>query len=182
MRPMTCCAHCGGKVGERQWRSSTRTLWGWLSETTEIGLGTICGGVTWRFMVESESAQVQECGNVNEQDTAAACSHVDIGLLSPSPSLMLLSCLLFGCCVSSFVHRRQDKDPLQFLVYVVLLGIVVIVGHETKASANMILLGYLPWAMCLAMAISIAGHSLYREWKRSAETGPGEMEKGALLR
>ena len=94
---------------------------------------------------------------------------------------MLLSCLVFGCCVSSFVHRRQDKDPFQFVVYVVMLGSVVIIGRETQASANMILLGYLPWTMCLAMAISIAGHSIYRQRQHGSDTSPGETEKGGFM-
>lgn len=95
--------------------------------------------------------------------------------------MMLVSCLVFGCCVSSFVHRRHDKDRLQFLVYLVLLGSVVIAGHQTGASANMILLGYLPWTMCLAMAISITGHSLYRQRQQNVDTHLGAMEKGELL-
>lgn len=45
----------------------------------------------------------------------------------------------------------------------------------------MILLGYLPWTMCLAMAISITGHSLYRQRQQNVDTHLGAMEKGELL-
>ncbi|KAM7194304.1 hypothetical protein V8F20_008051 [Naviculisporaceae sp. PSN 640] len=185
MRPMSCCNYCGRDVGERRWPPAKTTLssWisNWVSETTEIVLGTICGYITWQFMVQNESARGQECGNNNGQD-AAGCRDFDISrLFTPSPALMLVSCLVFGCCVSSFVHRRQDKDPLQFLVYLVLLGSVVIAGYQSEASANMILLGYLPWTMCLAMATSITGHSLYRQWRQEVDTRLGEMEKGEVL-
>lgn len=64
MCPKSCCTCCGREVAERHGRPDKNALSIWLSEATEIGLGTICGGVTWRFVVQSESAKAHEYGNV----------------------------------------------------------------------------------------------------------------------
>jgi hypothetical protein len=95
---------------------------------------------------------------------------------------MLFSCLVFGCCVSSFTHRRQSEDPFQFVVYLVLLGCAAMVGYGVRAHIHLILLGYLPWATCAAMAISISGHSAYRCLKPDGSaTSQGDEEKARLL-
>ncbi|KAK3328890.1 hypothetical protein B0H66DRAFT_5352 [Apodospora peruviana] len=181
MRQRPCCSPRRLDQGEEpSGRSSGlfKEVWSWLSETVEIGLGTLCGGVTWRFMLETESTQE---GN-SDHGQHIEESYSDNFILHPPPGLMLFSCLVFGCCVSSFVHRRQDKDPFQFLVYIVLLATVVIIGHGTRASANMILLGYLPWTMCAAMAISISGHGLYRLQRPGVRSGFGDEKMQLLLR
>lgn len=94
---------------------------------------------------------------------------------------MLFSCLVFGCCVSSFTHRRQNQDPFQFVVYVLLLGGAALVGYGVRANAHLILLGYLPWATCAAMTVSISGHSVYRCLKPDVAAGQGDEEKARLL-
>jgi uncharacterized membrane protein YjfL (UPF0719 family) len=91
---------------------------------------------------------------------------------------MLFSCLLFGCCVSSFTHRRQSQDRFQFVVYFALLGGGALVGYGVRASAHLILLGYLPWATCAAMVISMSGHGLYR-WLRPGVDKKREDEEKA---
>ncbi|KAK0631977.1 hypothetical protein B0T14DRAFT_417418 [Immersiella caudata] len=128
---------------------------GWVPETLEIGLGVACSVVTWRFTVQTETTERWEY---------VVSEHVVLGdlVLNPPPELMLVSCLVFGCCVSSFVHRRQAQDAFQFAVYAVFITATVISGYGLEASANLILLGYAPWAMCAAMAISLSGHALYR--------------------
>lgn len=102
-------------------------------------------------------------------------------LLHPTPELMLCSCLIFGCCVSSFVHRRQGQDPLQFAVYAAFLAGAITAGFGFGASTNLILLGYLPWAMCIAMAVSLFGHSLYRWQRPGSVQRSGDEEKARLL-
>jgi hypothetical protein len=102
-------------------------------------------------------------------------------LLNPTPELMLGSCLVFGCCVSSFVHRRQSQDTCQFVVYAVFLTAVVVSGFGIEASANLILLGYAPWAMCAAMATSLYGHALYRRQRKQNEKRSGDDEKALLF-
>jgi len=103
-------------------------------------------------------------------------------LLNPPAELMLVSCLVFGCCVSSFVHRRQNQDVFQFGVYTVFIIAAVVCGYGLEASTNLILLGYTPWAMCAAMATSLYGHALYRR-QRTTRSGKRfrDDEKALLL-
>jgi hypothetical protein len=90
---------------------------------------------------------------------------------------MLFSSLLFGCCVSSFIYRRQSQDPFQFVVYFALLGGAALLGHGVRASAHLILLGYLPSATCAAMVISMWGHRLYKWLRPDVVTTRGDEEK-----
>jgi hypothetical protein len=94
---------------------------------------------------------------------------------------MLFSCLLFGCCVSSFTHRRQSQDPYQFVVYLVLLSFAATIGYAARAHVYLILLGYLPWATCAAMVISISGRGVYGCLKpQPSTTSQGDEEKARL--
>ncbi|KAK1752380.1 hypothetical protein QBC47DRAFT_55893 [Echria macrotheca] len=156
MHLLPCCSH----------RNPTET-WGdvgpcgWVSETVEIIIGAACSVLTWRFTIQSENSLQAE--SLNQEQLLEPSPG---GLfLRPSPELMLCSCLIFGCCVSSFVHRRQEEDTLQFFVYAVYLAAAITAGYGLGASTNLILLGYVPWAMCFAMASSLSGHALYR-WSR----------------
>ena len=160
-----------------------RNLFGWISETLEISIGSACSVITWRFVVQNESIRETDRENDsvgvylprNQRTRANLGSQHQINgqlavkqtaagdfLLHPTPELMLCCCLIFGCCVSSFAHRRQDEDGLQLVVYAVFLVGAIVVGYGLEASANLILLGYVPWAMCVAMAASLSGHHFYR--------------------
>jgi len=114
--------------------------------------------------------------HAEEQRTAANF------LLYPSPGLMLCCCLVFGCCVSSFAHRRQEEDGLQLVVFTVFLSGAVVVGYALEASANLILLGFVPWAMCVAMATSLSGHHLYRSRRFYTGQNPRDEEKARSLK
>ncbi|KAK4451616.1 hypothetical protein QBC34DRAFT_400247 [Podospora aff. communis PSN243] len=158
--------------------SRPSSVGGWVPETLEIGLGVVCSVVTWRFTVRSETPK-----RVQYRWEYLVSEHVVLGdlVLNPPPELMLVSCLVFGCCVSSFVHRRQTQDAFQFAVYAVFITAAVISGYGLEASANLILLGYAPWAMCVAMATSLSGHALYR--RQRTQTGKRSMggEKALLF-
>ena len=66
------------------------------------------------------------------------------------------SCIMFGCSVSSFVYRRQEKDPAQQYVFVVLVLYAVVVGWGLRTGAEVVQLVYVTWAMTLAMPICVA--------------------------
>jgi 4-hydroxybenzoate polyprenyltransferase len=83
-------------------------------------------------------------------------------LTNPSPGLMLGSCLVLGCCLSSFAHRRHDIDRFQAAVFIALALWAAVLGKGIGASANMITLSLVPWALCAAMLLSFAGHGLGR--------------------
>jgi len=82
------------------------------------------------------------------------------------PALVLATCVVFGYCVSSFSYKRQKQDRYQYAVYAFALGSAVVVGCIFRQNSQLIVMGYLPCATCLAMFVSIAGHNTYR-WVRS---------------
>ncbi|KAK3394181.1 hypothetical protein B0H63DRAFT_517325 [Podospora didyma] len=147
---------------------------GWAFETSEIAMGLLCSIVTWKYTVMNELRQSSFHGQHDGGGNNVDLRH------RLFTAAMLFSCLVFGISVSSFWHRRQEKDSLQSVIYAVVLAAAVVIGHGLQASANLILLGYLPWATCAAMAISISAHSLYR-WRYAAETGLVDEEKGQIL-
>ena len=100
----------------------------------------------------------------------------------PAPRLVLVSALGFGCCVSSFGYRRQREDPLQVVVFALLVGTVAIVAYGIGASSAMTLLGYMPLATCAAMVFSILGHALFRRSRtQKLSESEGCQEKLQLL-
>ncbi|KAK4236769.1 hypothetical protein C8A03DRAFT_16629 [Achaetomium macrosporum] len=147
------------------------------SEILEITLSCLCSVVTWTYTVQNELPQGQD--GLFQQHGAGR--HVDTFSFRPSPGLMLFSCLVFGCCVSSFTHRRQSKDPFQFIVYIIFLGVAAVIGCGIRTNVHLILLGYLPWATCAAMVTSISGHSLYRWLRPDVRPSQGDEEKARLL-
>ncbi|GAB1310345.1 hypothetical protein MFIFM68171_00555 [Madurella fahalii] len=150
----------------------------WASEALEIGIAALCSTVTWEYTVQNELPPGQS-ESLPEQHVAEM--RVSGFLFQPSPGLMLFSCLVFGCCVSSFTHRRQSQDAFQFAVYVVLLAGAAIAGYAVGANVHLILLGYIPWATCAAMATSIAGHGLYRWLRPNVRSNQGDEEKAPLV-
>ncbi|KAK3337186.1 hypothetical protein B0T19DRAFT_63310 [Cercophora scortea] len=147
------------------------------SEAVEIGLGSLCSAIIWRYTAQNEPRHRLA---LSPEAQYGVESQPGSFLLDPSPGLMLFSCLVFGCCVSSFVHRRQDKDRFQSVVYAAVLAAVVLAGYTTRASANLIMLGYLPGATCAAMVISVSVHSFYKWWRRGNGIGLEGMEKAPL--
>lgn len=101
--------------------------------------------------------------------------------LRPSPGVMLTSCLVLGCCISSFLYRHHGADAYQAPVFASALVGSVVVGHMAGASVYMVLLGYMPWALCTAMFLSTLGHAMLR-WARPKGTAETVMDdKIALL-
>jgi len=175
MHVVQCSSHC--KLEEA---SQPQGVCGWALESLEIGIGALCSIVTWSFTTQTEAALGQE--KLLDEEGAGRDAAGGNFLLDPSPELMLLSCLVFGCCVSSFAHRRQDQDTFQFAVYAAFIIGAVVSGVGFNASANLILLGYIPWAMCVAMAASLYGHALHRWQRCRAGKRSGDEEKALLVR
>ncbi|KAL2154896.1 hypothetical protein VTH82DRAFT_3572 [Thermothelomyces myriococcoides] len=133
----------------------------------------------WTYTIQNVLVEKRDgvSGRHNEtKDTGGLSS-----IFRPSPGSMLFSCLVFGCCVSSFTCRRQDQDAFQFIIYLVILGCVASIGYAVGAHPYLILLGYLPWATCAAMVLSISGHSAYRCLKTKDLTRQSQCEEKAPL-
>ncbi|KAH6853677.1 hypothetical protein B0I37DRAFT_12775 [Chaetomium sp. MPI-CAGE-AT-0009] len=184
MDPKPCCFHQSPRMANPVPSRRHR-----LPEILEITISSLCSVVTWEYITQNEVPQspdgvsprwpglgmdIQLIGEQNHGtgNTTGTC------IFRPSPGLMLLSCLVFGCCVSSFAHRRQSQDPFQFVVYLVLLSCAATIGYIVQAHVYLILLGYLPWATCAAMVISISGRGVYRFLKpHVTTTSQGDEEK-----
>ncbi|KAH6634319.1 hypothetical protein B0J18DRAFT_15416 [Chaetomium sp. MPI-SDFR-AT-0129] len=155
-------------------------LWCYLApEFVEITISGLCSVVTWEYTIQTETHE-SELG-VHRGLHGSAGDANDF-LFLPTPGLMLISCLVFGCCVSSFTHRRLSQDPFLPVVYLALLGFAALVGYRVQAHLHLIILGYIPWATCAAMALSFSGHCAYR-WSRPdpSTRSPGDEEKASLL-
>jgi len=88
-------------------------------------------------------------------------AHFDF-ILDPPPALMLGSCLVLGCSISSFTYRRQPYDRLQTPIFVLAISSACSVGYGLRVSANLIMLGLIPWSLCCAMVMSSCVHWLLR--------------------
>lgn len=75
---------------------------------------------------------------------------------------MFTSSLVWGCCVSSFLLRHQHDDAYQAPVFASAIVASLVVGHLAGASGYLLLLGYVPWALCTAMCLSALGHTWLR--------------------
>ncbi|KAK0102519.1 hypothetical protein ONS95_006133 [Cadophora gregata] len=91
-------------------------------------------------------------------------------VLDPSPALMLFACLILGCSISSFAYRRQREDNYQDLIFVLAVTFSTIFGLVLGINANLIMLGLIPWALCIAMMCSVAIHWAARRRTRKIYT------------
>lgn len=137
--------------------------------------------VSTRSKIMEQMANMKSQHQIHGQEAQEQGTTGDF-LLYPSPGLMLCCCLVFGCCVSSFAHRRQDEDGLQLVVYTMFLSGAIVVGYALEASANLILLGFIPGAMCVAMATSLSGHHLYRTRRLVVGQNSKDEEKARALK
>jgi len=176
-------------------RSPQKYRWERVLEIAEIGPASLCSLILWRYAGEldapSNSGHVCFCPSSTVRFTAltrpvqindgSILGHVLAHVHHPAPKLVLVSALGFGCCVSSFVYRRQGEDPFQVLVFALIVGTVATVAYGTGAGPDVLLLGFMPFATCAAMIISVLGHAMFRR-RRSHEGSRVEcQEKSQLL-
>jgi hypothetical protein len=79
---------------------------------------------------------------------------------------MLIACLILGLSISSFAYRRQEGDRFQTPIFVLAITSATVFGLALGVSSNVIMLGVIPWALCLAMIGSVAVHWLIRRCSR----------------
>lgn len=87
-------------------------------------------------------------------------------ILDPPPGLMLCACLVLGCSISSFAYRRQRQDRYQSFIFALVITLSTIFGFSVGVNANIIMLGLIPWALCVAMILSIVVHWVVRRCSR----------------
>jgi uncharacterized membrane protein YhaH (DUF805 family) len=78
--------------------------------------------------------------------------------------MMLSSCLILGCAISSYAYRRKEHDKHQTLIFLIAIGAASAVGFTAGVDANLVMLGLIPWALCSAMILSSWLHWLVRRY------------------
>ncbi|KAI0842917.1 hypothetical protein F5Y06DRAFT_76667 [Hypoxylon sp. FL0890] len=130
-----------------------------LAELAELVPAIACSFVTTSYIAQIESARDNISRNV-DSPTEMIFHIIRLDFLKNiSPGLALGSCLVLGCCLSSYAHRRRDHDQFQVFVFVIWITWAVCIGWGTGATANRVTLGIVPWASCAAMLSSFFGHA-----------------------
>ncbi|KAA8574642.1 hypothetical protein EYC84_003892 [Monilinia fructicola] len=126
-------------------------------------LGTICepvialvsATVTTAYTLRHEQRRM--ASNMKFVGYTSTSGYSDF-ILDPSPFSLLASCLLLGCSVSSFAHRRQGRDRCQSLIFVFVVTTATTIAFGLGTNANLIMLGFIPWALIFAMVLSVSIH------------------------
>lgn len=128
---------------------------------------------TFTSLICSAYAIRHENGGINLPDSGLQIQLLEVvpsgyfeWILDPPPALMLFACLVLGCSISSFAYRRQDGDKFQTPIFALAITSATIFGLAMGVNANVIMLGVIPWALCLAMIGSVAVHWLIRRCSR----------------
>jgi hypothetical protein len=80
-------------------------------------------------------------------------------------------------CLSSYSYKRQDLDKYQNAFFILAICGACAFGALYRSDANLIMLGYIPWALCLAMILSAFSHWMLRLCGIETEIPRGEIEK-----
>ncbi|KUI66534.1 hypothetical protein VM1G_01832 [Cytospora mali] len=146
----------------------------------ELIPAVVCSVVTTWYTVDSE--RTAYTASHASAEGVFEGSHVDSLRIHPSPGIMFMGCLILGCSVSCFLYRHHHDDQYQPLVFTVIIAGSVVLGHLVGATLNMIMLGFVPWAACIAMVLSAYGHALLRWLRaRSLPAGKSPDEKAIIL-
>ncbi|VTT63406.1 unnamed protein product [Fusarium fujikuroi] len=72
----------------------------------------------------------------------------------PDTWQVLTACIIYGCSVASFLHRRRLRDPNMSPIFAACVSFGMLVGKCTGAGFDYIMLVHVSWATCLAMVAS----------------------------
>ncbi|KAH8814938.1 hypothetical protein F5884DRAFT_156795 [Xylogone sp. PMI_703] len=166
-----CCGYCGHYHGDQ------RIVW----TSVEISLAFVSSAVSSIYTFLHEQRVV---GVVTSRFLVLPAHPPGLSFfLDPSPAAMLAACLVLGCSVSSFTYRHHERDMYQIPVFLLAVAGACFIGVGFHTSANIILLGLIPWALSLAMVWSIAVHWIVRRYGRKRSFVVYETsEKSSLLR
>ncbi|KAI0482636.1 hypothetical protein GGR56DRAFT_199496 [Xylariaceae sp. FL0804] len=152
-----------------------------LSEVAELVPAVACSIVATAHVCQGTSA----ASSFNTGSAHRILAALRPSFLSPpSPGLVLGSCLVLGCCLSSYMHRRRAADPYQAAVFAAWAAWAVCIGWSAGSSADAIVLAIVPWALTAAMPSCFLAHAggrwLAARRKREVETvvaGAADEEK-----
>ncbi|OTB02330.1 hypothetical protein M426DRAFT_322762 [Hypoxylon sp. CI-4A] len=133
-----------------------------LSELVELVPAIACSLITTTYITQTESTTGDLSTDINSPSQSIFhIVWVDF-LRDIPPGVALGSCLVLGCCLSSYVHRRRDQDQYQVIVFIIWVSWAICIGWGIGVSANRVMLGIMPWATCAAMLSSFFGHAAAR--------------------
>ena len=98
-------------------------------------------------------------------------------IFNPGPATMLGACLIFGYCLSSYSYRWRDFNKYQTPILILSICSACAVGTILDDDANLILLGYIPWAICVGILESAVCHWLIRQLGASRSVCLGEASE-----
>ncbi|KAF7918098.1 hypothetical protein EAE99_009085 [Botrytis elliptica] len=127
-------------------------------------IAMISATVTTRYTLYHEKERM----NSNTKPMGYTFNSGSLGvMLDPYALSLLASCILLGCSISSFTHRRQGQDRCQSLILVFAILTATTIGFGLGINSNLIMLGFVPWALILAMILSVFVHWTVRRHRRS---------------
>ncbi|KAI8632577.1 hypothetical protein F5Y19DRAFT_368827 [Xylariaceae sp. FL1651] len=130
-------------------------------ELVEVVPSVVCSFFATSYVVSKEAALPLSTFDFPRISHIVFPAHVPHGLL-------LGSCLVLGCCVSSYRHRMREREPYQGVVFLIWTVWSVLVGWRAGCKPDTVLLGMVPWALIAAMLSSYLGHvSVYWLLSRS---------------
>jgi hypothetical protein len=104
-------------------------------------------------------------------------------VLHPSAAMMIWACVILGCSLSSFVFRHRRQDRFQISVFSVAIAWGILLGYGVGSSLNLIMLGFVPWSLAVAVLLSGTGHSFGRFWcHRYPEPYPSDGKERILAK
>ncbi|KAH9908903.1 hypothetical protein F4778DRAFT_203008 [Xylariomycetidae sp. FL2044] len=130
----------------------------------ELVPAVACSFITTSYVSQRESLAGTCPGTMNPSFSSQDSPSMFCGRFAQvdSPGLVLCSCLVLGCSLSSYTHRRRDEDQYQTVVFAVWIVWATCIAWTTGISADVIMLGVVPWACCVAMLTSYIGHFVMR--------------------
>jgi len=131
-----------------------------LLDLRELPPTLVCSVITTVFTLHAEGSD-HGVHEISIASKGVMFRFLDF-LLHPSPAVMIWACVILGCSVSSFVFRHRRQDRFQALVFGVVIAWVVILAYGIGSSLNLILLGFVPCSLTIAMLLSSIGHSCVR--------------------
>jgi hypothetical protein len=69
---------------------------------------------------------------------------------------------VYGCSISSYSYKRQNVDKYQNTILVLAIFASCAIGTLLGESSTLILLGYVPWAICIGVLLSAFYHWVKR--------------------
>ncbi|KAI1310456.1 hypothetical protein F5Y03DRAFT_346315 [Xylaria venustula] len=103
---------------------------------------------------------ITSCYAVRKEPPVPADGTISSLLPDTNYSLLFVSCLVFGCCVSSYKHRMQRREPYQGIVFFMWVTWVGLAARSYGSDRDTVIVGIIPWALVAAMLSSYLGHAL----------------------